>query len=158
MTTGRIRIEAADPQGPAALTLLRAAAEEVRALYPDLQQAAATWPTNPPTPARGIYLVAHVDTLAVGMGALRPLDEHSAEVRRLYVVPSHRRLGVARLILAELETHAQRLGYRVLRLETGNRQQAALRLYKACGYRRIATFAPYTSDPTSVCFEKPLAG
>ena len=157
MKAGPFRIEVADPQGDAALTLLRVAAEEARALYPELQQATA-WPTNPPTPARGIYLVAHVGATAVGMGALRPLDENSAEVRRLYVVPSHRRLGVARFILAELEKHAQSFGYRVLRLETGNRQEAALRLYEACGFRRIATFAPYTGDPTSVCFEKPLSG
>lgn len=158
MTSGRIRIEVADPQGAAALTLLRAAAEEARALYPELQEAAATWPTNPPTPARGIYLIAHVDTLAVGMGALRPLDELSAEVRRLYVLPSHRRLGVARLILVELEMRALHFGYRVMRLETGDRQRAALRLYEACGFRRIEAFAPYTGDPTSVCFEKSLAG
>jgi putative acetyltransferase len=158
MTSGRFRIEVADPQGAAALTLLRAAAEEARALYPELQGAAATWPTNPPTPARGIYLIAHVDTLAVGMGALRPLDELSAEVRRLYVLPSHRRLGVARLILVELEGQALQFGYRVLRLETGDRQQAALRLYEACGFRRIEAYAPHTGDPTSVCSEKSLAG
>ncbi len=138
--------------------MLRAAAEEARALYPELQEAAATWPTNTPTPARGIYLIAHVDAVAVGMGALRPLEEHSAEVRRLYVLPSHRRLGVARLILAELERQALHFGYHVLRLETGDRQQAALRLYEACGFRRIEAFAPYTDDPTSVCFEKSMVG
>lgn len=158
MTSGRIWIEFADPQGAAALTLLRTAAEEARALYPELQEAAATWPTNPPTPPRGIYLIAHVDALAVGMGALRPLDERSAEVRRLYVLPSHRRRGVARLILVELERQALHFGYRVLRLETGNRQLAAQRLYESCGFRRIEAFAPYSGDPTSMCFEKPLAG
>lgn len=158
MTSGRIGIEVADPQGAAALTMLRAAAEEARVLYPELQEAAATWPTNPPTPARGIYLIAHVDTLAVGMGALRPLGELSAEVRRLYVLPSHRRLGVARLILVELERRALQFGYRVLRLETGDRQLAARRLYEACGFRQIDAFAPYTGDPTSVCYEKSLAG
>jgi GNAT superfamily N-acetyltransferase len=137
--------------------MLRAAAEEARALYPELQEATATWPTNVPTPAGGIYLIAHVDALAVGMGALRPLDERGAEVRRLYVLPSHRRLGVARLILAELERQALHFGYHVLRLETGDRQQAAVRLYEACGFRRIEAYAPYTGDPTSVCFEKALA-
>lgn len=158
LRTGRLRIEVADPQGSAALTLLRAAAEEMRALYPELQQAAAACPTNPPTPARGIYLLAYVDASTVGMGALRPIDERSAEVRRIYVLPSHRRLGVARRILAELERQALHFGYRVLRLETGDRQLAAQRLYEACGFRRIEAFAPYTDDPTSVCFEKALPG
>jgi GNAT superfamily N-acetyltransferase len=158
MRAGHLRIEVADPQGSAALTLLRAAAEEARALYPELQEAAAAWPTNPPTPARGIYLVARVDALVVGMGAIRPIDGRSAEVRRLYVLPSHRRLGVARRILAELERQALHFGYGLLRLETGDRQLAAQRLYEACGFRRIEAFAPYIGDPTSVCFEKPLPG
>lgn len=92
------------------------------------------------------------------MGALRPIDERTAEVRRMYVLPLHRRFGVARLILAELERRALDFGYRVLRLETGFRQHAALRLYDACGFKRIDAFAPYTHDPTSVCFEKSIVG
>jgi GNAT superfamily N-acetyltransferase len=157
LTISRLRIGVADPQGPAATSLLRVAAEEARMLYPELHTADAPWPTNSPTPARGIYLVAYDDSLAVGMGALRPLDDCAAEVRRLYVLPSHRRHGVARLILAELEKQALGFGCRVLRLETGFRQLAAQRLYDACGYWRIDSFAPYTDDPTSVCFEKSIA-
>jgi putative acetyltransferase len=153
-----LRIEVADPQGSAATSLLRAAAEEARALYPELHAPEAPWPTNSPTPARGIYLIAYDDSLAVGMGALRPIDEHTAEVRRMYVLPSHRRYGVARLILAELERLALDFGYLVLRLETGFRQHAALRLYEACGFLRIKAFAPYIDDPTSICFEKSIAG
>ena len=148
----------ADPQGSAATLLLRAAAEETRALYPELHAADAPWPVNSLTPARGIYLIAYDDSLAVGMGALRPLDKRTAEVRRMYVLPSHRRHGVARLIVTELERHAVDAGYRVLRLETGFRQHAALRLYDACGFKRIDAFAPYTDDPTSVCFEKSIVG
>jgi putative acetyltransferase len=148
----------ADPRGSAATLLLRAAAEEARALYPELHAANASWPTNSPTPARGIYLIAYVDSRAAGMGGLRPIDERTAEVRRMYVLPLHRRFGVARLILVELERRALDFGYRVLRLETGFRQHAALRLYGACGFRRIDAFAPYTDDPTSVCFEKSIVG
>jgi GNAT superfamily N-acetyltransferase len=158
LTISRLRIEVADPQGLAATLLLRAAAEEARALYPELHAVDASWPTNSPTPARGIYLIAYDESLAVGMGALRPLDERNAEVRRLYVLPSHRRQSIARLILTELERQALDFGYRVLRLETGFRQRAALRLYEACGFLRIEAFAPYTDDPTSICFEKSIAG
>lgn len=125
-------------------------------MYPDVQEADAPWPTNPPTPVRGTYVVAYDALLAVGMGALRPLDDRVAEVRRMYVLPSHRRHGVARLILGELERRALDLGYRVLRLETGFRQQAALQLYETAGFRRIDPFGPYTDDPTSVCFEKQI--
>jgi GNAT superfamily N-acetyltransferase len=147
-------IHTADPQGADALALLAAAAREVRALYAPEPDTAP--PGNAPTPPRGVYLLAWIDGVAVGSGALRPLDATTAELRRLYVAPGARRAGVARAMLAELEQRARGFGYATLQLETGNRQHAALALYAACGWRRIAPFGPYCDDPTSVCFEKPL--
>jgi len=63
---------------------------------------------------------------------------------------------VARALLKQLESAALEIGYSVLRLETGNRQFAAIALYQACGYHRIPPFGAYAADPTSVCFEKDL--
>jgi GNAT superfamily N-acetyltransferase len=153
----KVRIEPADPQGAAALALLAEAAREVHALYPEFVVAGAPPPGNAPTPPRGIYLLAWLDGEAVASAALRPLDEATGEVRRLYVAPSARRAGLARALLARVEVEARGFGYRVLRLETGHRQPAALALYAACGWVRIEPFGPYRNDPTSVCFEKPLA-
>lgn len=155
-------IRPADPQGVDALALLREAAIEARALYPELVQPGAPWPTNPPLPERGAYLVMYAADQwgtehAVGMGALRPLDEHTAELRRLFVLRSQRRAGVAWRLLQALEAEALRLGYRRIRLETGHRQQPAMRLYERCGFHRIPPFGDYASDPTSVCYEKVLA-
>jgi GNAT superfamily N-acetyltransferase len=150
-----VLVRAADPQGDEALALLAAAAREVRALYPPGTDTAQ--PGNAPTPARGAYLLACIGGVAVGSAALRPLDATTAEVRRLYVAPGVRRTGVARALLAELERRAHDFGYTKLRLETGNRQHAALALYAACGWRRIDPFGRYRDDPSSVCFEKPLA-
>jgi GNAT superfamily N-acetyltransferase len=151
-----IVIAPVDPQGVAALALLAAAAREVRALYPEFESPDAPPPGNAPTPPRGVYLLAWRDGVAVGSAALRPIDEFTAEVRRLYVAPAVRREGVARLLLARIEAEARSFGYRLLRLETGDRQHAALALYEKCGWTRIAPFGPYRDDPTSVCFEKPL--
>ncbi len=128
MNGPRTRIEAADRQRSAARKLLRAAAVEARALYPDRHETDAPWSTNPPTPARGTYRIANDDALVVGLGALRPLDKHAGEVRRLYARPSHGRYGVARLILTELQRQAVEFRYRVRRLETGAPQHAALRV------------------------------
>ena len=58
------------------------------------------------------------------------------------MLPSHRRYGIARFILTELERHAVAVGYRLLRLETGFRQQPALRLYDVCGFKRIDASLP----------------
>lgn len=151
-----VGIEPADPRGGAALELLREAALEARELNGVPRDATAPWPTNPPTPSRGDYLVAVVNGEPAGMAAHRPLDDMATELRRVFVRRPFRRLGIARRLLAAIEICAQGRGFAVMRLETGPRQLAAMRLYETCGYVRIAAFGPYADDPTSVCYEKRL--
>jgi GNAT superfamily N-acetyltransferase len=148
----------ADPQGADARSLLHEAAVEARALYPELHAPDAPWPTNAPTPPRGVYLLGYVDGKVVASGALRPLDDAVVEVRRMYVAVSARRAGCATQMLRALETTAAGMGYSTLRLETGYRQLPAIALYLRSGYRRIDPFGPYADDPTSVCFEKHIGG
>ena len=85
---------------------------------------------------------------------MRPLDAESAEVKRMYVVKSARRKGIGRALLAELERQARGFGYRILRLETGNRQPEAVALYESCGFNRIPAFGKYIGNPVSICYEK----
>jgi putative acetyltransferase len=117
----------------------------------------APWPTNPPTPPRGTYLIAYADQQPMGMGALRPIDKVVTEIRRMYVLQSHRRTGVARLLLLALEREASELGFRIMRLETGYRQGPAMRLYESYGFTQIPPFGQYSTDPTSVCYEKAIS-
>ena len=84
------------------------------------------------------------------------LDADTAELRRMFVTASSRRQGIAKAMLAELEKQAARLGFRRMRLETGNRQASAMALYKQQGFRLIPPFGEYVGDPVSVCFEKIL--
>jgi GNAT superfamily N-acetyltransferase len=136
--------------------LLREAAIEARALYPELIRPNAPMPTNAPPQERAEYLAAFLGQLPIGCAALGPLDRDTAEVRRMYVLKSHRRCGVARALLEHLERAASALHYTALRLETGNRQLPAMALYESFGFRRIAPFGVHAGDPTSVCYEKPL--
>jgi putative acetyltransferase len=150
-------IRVVNPQSEDALSLLREAAIEARALYPELHSDGAPWPGNSPTPPGGTYVIAYEAEVPVGCGALRPLDPTTVEVRRMYVLKNGRRAGVAQEILAVLEASAARMGYKVMRLETGNRQHPAMALYESFGFKRIAPFGEYTNDPTSVCYEKHVA-
>jgi putative acetyltransferase len=156
MNPHSLRIEVVDPQGADALVLLREAAIEARALYPDLHAPDAPFPDNPPTPPRGIYLLAYEGKLPIASGALRPINETTVEIRRMYVLKEYRRHGVARSMLAALERESARLGYNLMRLETGYKQDSAMRLYEAYGFIRIPPFGVYIDDPSSVCFEKPV--
>ncbi|MEJ6000271.1 GNAT family N-acetyltransferase [Paucibacter soli] len=151
-----IEMRDVDPQGEDALALLREAAADARALYPELFVGALTAPTNGPLPERGVYVVAYLDERPLACGAFRPLDQGSAEIRRIYVHREHRRAGLAKALLAHLAMRAAGLGYRRLVLETGYKQLPAMRLYESCGYSRIAAFGEYANDPTSVCYERLL--
>jgi GNAT superfamily N-acetyltransferase len=148
-----LRIVDVDPQSGDALSLLREAAIEARALYPDAVLSDAPWPTNAPSGARGAYVVAYLDQQPVACGALREIDLVCAEVRRMYVVRERRRHRIGYAVLSHLVAEARRLGYRRLRLETGHKQAPAMALYEAFGFRRISPFGKYENDPTSVCFE-----
>lgn len=145
-----------DPKGPEALALLREAAREIQLLYPEFHDPAAPPPTNTPTQPRGAYFVAFAAGRPVGMGAHRPLDEETTEVRRMFVTRDVRNRGVARLILEHVEAHALARGFQRAVLETGCRQLPAMHLYESCGYTRVPAFGVYANDPTSVCYAKRL--
>jgi putative acetyltransferase len=102
------------------------------------------------------FYVARVDGRAVGYGAIVGRGADWAEIKRMYVDPAARGRGLGKLILDSLEAHARRVGVRVLRLETGNRQPAAIGLYRAAGYVERGAFGDYPADPTCVFMEKTL--
>ena len=77
----KLRFEHVDPEADVALALLREAAVDARALYPELHGPDAPWPTNSPLPQRGVYVVGYDGDVAVACGALSPLGDATAEVR-----------------------------------------------------------------------------
>lgn len=90
---------------------------------------------------------------AVACGAV-VVNSGYGELKRMYVRPESRGAGVARMVLAFLESRASLLGCKLLKLETGPSQPEALRLYASCGYERRASFGKYTDDPLSVFMQK----
>lgn len=96
-------------------------------------------PSELATPT-GIWLVAYVDGQPVACGDLQALDNDTSEIRRIYLQEQARGRGVGRALLTELEIHARRLGYRRVRLTTGDGQPEALGLFRSAGYAEIAPF------------------
>ena len=107
-------------------------------------------------PGLGTFLIARLDGMAVGCGALKRLDETTVEVKRMYVEPELRRKGVAKAILQSLEDQARALGANRLVLETGIYQDEAIGLYRSFGFVEIECFGEYAGVPTSVCFERSI--
>ena len=142
-----------DLLSPAAQTLIAALNAELTKQYPE-ERATHFRLTSDELTA---FLVAYRDSVPVGCGAMRCLDPTTAELKRMYVVPSARGEGIGRAVLEALETESRKLGVKRLVLETGIRQHAALRLYQRSGFRKIALFGEYLESPdTSICMAKDL--
>jgi putative acetyltransferase len=92
------------------------------------------------------FFVARRDAAAVGCGALRLEEDGYGEIKRMFVAPTARGLGIAKRLLVAIEAEARRLGLHTLRLETGIYQTEALGLYAAVGYREIRPFGEYAAD------------
>jgi putative acetyltransferase len=93
---------------------------------------------------------------AIGCGAI-VLGPEFGELKRMYVSPQGRGQGVARKLLALLESRAGDSGCKLLTLESGPYQHEALALYASVGYTRRGPYADYTDDPLSVFMQKHLS-
>jgi len=102
------------------------------------------------------FFIARHDGEAVGCGGVQLFGREYAEVKRMWVRPQFRGLGLGALMLRQLEAHARDHQVPVLRLETGIYQHAAIALYEKHGFRQIPPFGPYWNDPVSRCYEKVL--
>lgn len=104
-----------------------------------------------------VHLVgASVGGRLVGIGGLELQDGRFAELKRFYVTPDSRGSGVADAILDALERYARDHGVGVLRLETGDRQDAAISFYCRRGFQVVPRFGPYVDSATSVCMQRDL--
>ncbi len=95
-------------------------------------------------PPDGAFLVAYEHGRPVACGGLKRLDDRTAEIKRVYVVPEARSRGLGRSLLGALEKEARRLGYQSARLDVGPRQPHARALYESAGYAAIPA---YTRNP-----------
>ena len=141
----------------AARPLLEAFSAEIASLYPGWTPGGG--PSASPEDfagPTGTFLIASAEGRAVGCGGVKRLDAGHAEIKRVYVAPDARGAGVGRLLLKELEEAARERGYETVRLDTGDRQPAALALFRAAGYEAIDDYNGNTF--ASHWLEKRLAG
>jgi GNAT superfamily N-acetyltransferase len=101
-------------------------------------------------------VVAYEDGEPAGCGAIKEYSPDTMEVKRMFVMPAHRRKGIAAKILKELETRAAELSYKKCILETGKKQPEAIELYRNNGYQSIPNYGQYAGVENSVCFIKQL--
>ena len=107
--------------------------------------------------AQGVaFFILRKDSAAAGCGGVQLFPEGYAELKRIYVRPAYRGLGLAKLLIARLEEHAHKQGISLMRLETGPAQVEANGLYVRLGYQLTGPFGEYRLDPHSRYYEKHL--
>ena len=102
------------------------------------------------------FFVMRHDGMLAGCGGVKLFGAAYGELKRMYVRPQFRGLGLGKSMLRHLAGYAQQQGVAVLRLETGIYQPEAISLYEHCGFRRIPPFGAYKEDPLSLFYEKRL--
>ncbi|MDQ2706048.1 MAG: helix-turn-helix domain-containing GNAT family N-acetyltransferase, partial [Pseudomonadota bacterium] len=92
------------------------------------------------TQAGGAFLVARLEGNAIGCGSLKALDASTGEIKRMWVAPDARGLGLARRLLETLEQEARQLGLTRIVLDTNRSLVEAQSLYRKAGYRETAPY------------------
>jgi DNA-binding MarR family transcriptional regulator/GNAT superfamily N-acetyltransferase len=92
------------------------------------------------TSPTGLLLVAHLREEPIGCGALKFHENAPGEIKRMWVAPRARGLGLGRRLLKELEHFAREAGVAVLHLETNRTLIEAIELYRHCGYQEVEAF------------------
>ena len=155
---GTVHIRRSTLASPDAARLIAALNAELKATFPEPGATHFSLAGEQVAAGDGAFVIAYLDGLAVGCGAVRRLDEATAELKRMYVDPSVRSRGIGRALVEALEREARLLGITRVVPETGTRLAPAIKLYEAMGYARIPLFGEYLSSPdTSLCFGKSLA-
>ncbi|WP_328580597.1 bifunctional helix-turn-helix transcriptional regulator/GNAT family N-acetyltransferase [Streptomyces sp. NBC_00370] len=156
LTAGTVALDTVDPNHPDAQYCLRSYFAEVqqrfengfdpaRSLLPDAGEL---------RPPHGLFLVARLHGEPVGCAGLKLPPGAPAEIKRMWVAPRTRGLGLGRRFLTELENRAAQQGCDVLRLDTNKTLSAAIGLYHSSGFQEVPAFndEPYAHH----WFEKQL--
>ncbi|WP_432034931.1 GNAT family N-acetyltransferase [Streptomyces cucumeris] len=154
----RLSVAHVTADDPLVEPLLRELGDEYSRRYgKDAHGELSRCPAEEFTPPHGLPLLLLEDGEPVAGGAFRRYDARTAELKRVWTHSAHRRRGLARRVLAELERAAAERGFHRLYLTTGPRQPEARGLYLATGYSALfdVTADPETIGPLP--FEKSLS-
>jgi len=141
LTATRVRVAPVDPEDPRARSCLEAYAAELDRRFPGGFDPGRSISASAPElrPPAGRLLLASLDDEPVGCGAVKFHANGPSEIKRMWVAPGARGLGVGRRLLAALEQAAAG-SYPVVRLETNAALEEAISLYRSSGYVEVPAF------------------
>ncbi|MDH2894689.1 GNAT family N-acetyltransferase [Rahnella sp. PAMC25617] len=148
-----ITVEKSDPFSPDSCSLIEKLSAELAAITGDSGKSNFT--IDSMDGDRSLWVLARNEKGdATGCGAIRPLTENIAELKRMFSDRSAP--GVGKALLSFLETSAKNMGYTEIWLETRHVNHKAVNFYKNNGYVLIENYGPYIGRDEAVCFSKVL--
>lgn len=148
-----ITVEKSDPFSPDSCSLVEKLSAELAAITGDSGKSNFT--IDSMDGDRSLWVLARNEKGdATGCGAIRPLTENIAELKRMFSDRSAP--GVGKALLNFLETSAKNMGYTEIWLETRHVNHKAVNFYKNNGYVLIENYGPYIGRDEAVCFSKIL--
>lgn len=150
MTLGSIEIKLSEPNSAEANALINELSETLAKITG--RDGRDSFSSSDVTVPRSLFLIAYQDEQPVGCGALRPVNDETCEIKRMYTREQNK--GVGQRILAELEKGARDLKYKKIILETGIQNETAINFYLRNGYSICEKFGKYVGRPECVCFDK----
>jgi len=158
LTAALVQVDAVDPGDPQAQHCLHEYFSELARRFPAGFDPGPGLPVelDAMRPPAGVFLVATLLGEPVGCGGLKLHADQPPDVKRMWVAPTARGLGLGRRLLTELEARAAASGSDAIRLETNGTLIEAIAMYRSCGYREVPAFndEPYAQ----LWFEKRLDG
>jgi GNAT superfamily N-acetyltransferase len=121
--------------------------------YPELKT--AYWGNNLIEFNPNVILI-YLDEKPVASGCFKKYNESTVELKRMFVLPEARGLGLAQLVIKELEIEAQNQGFQSMILETLYKQIEAISLYQKVGFEIIDNYEPYVGLENSICMSKTI--
>jgi GNAT superfamily N-acetyltransferase len=140
--TAELQVRVTDPRHPHAQECLRAYFAELHdrsdtGFDPSTGISAEPEEVTPPA---GSFVVAYARGVPVGCGAVKHHPGGASEIKRMWVAPSSRGLGIGRRILDELESEAADSGAAITHLETNGALVEAVAMYRSAGYVEVPAF------------------
>lgn len=121
--------------------------------YPELKK--DYWGNNLIEFNSNVFLV-YLNDKPVTSGCFKKYNNDTVELKRMFVLPEARGLGLAQLVIKELETEAKNQGFQTMVLETLYKQVEAIGLYQKVGFTIVDNYEPYVGLSNSICMSKSI--
>ncbi|MBG6187969.1 GNAT family N-acetyltransferase [Flavobacterium sp. CAN_S2] len=149
----KVRIVKTTSENPDFVNLIKALDESLWERYPELKS--DYWGNNI-LELNPNVVILYLEEKAVACGCFKKYNKNTIEIKRMFVSPEVRGMGLAQTILLELEGWAGKLGYSFSVLETLYKQKESIALYQKTGYDIVDNYEPYVGLENSICMRKPI--